>query len=517
MPRSRFRNLLIITKLCAIHALAQTPPICFVPADSLPAVETSHLPVFVCANDFDLDGNKDLATLNYGSHNCKIYMGAGDGTFSHVFTYTDCNFPRSIVSSDFNSDGYPDLAICNYPRIDVLAGAGNGTFVFTYSFTSGNFPFAMHGTDLNLDGRTDLAIVDTELRNLHVFLGNGAGMFIPVAVFPSDSIPYQIASGDFDGNGIIDLAVVNFGDPFATIFYGSGDGNFTHDTFSVGNLYFSIAAADFNHDGFSDVAIAGFGWINVYLSSGTGSFVNAGSYLVTQNQVGLDIADFNNDGHPDIASSNHGDNTAAFLAGQGNGLFSNPVYYNIKQGPGHIIHSDFNNDGKIDAAVVNYNADKVSILLNDLPFISIAGPSMACQQQTVTLTANGAASYTWAASFTGNSLVLLPVANAVYTVTGSSFLGCINTASFALSVVNCTGLRENGDPVQPRLFPNPSYGPVVVDDSEVSEFSLLNSEGQLVAIFKNSAPADLSFLPKGLYMIQFKKENHTYHSKLILE
>ncbi|MCK7576834.1 MAG: VCBS repeat-containing protein [Chromatiales bacterium] len=42
---------------------------------------TGTYPLSVTANDFNKDGNLDLAVANYGSHTVSVFLGNGNGSF----------------------------------------------------------------------------------------------------------------------------------------------------------------------------------------------------------------------------------------------------------------------------------------------------------------------------------------------------------------------------------------------------------------------------------------------------
>jgi hypothetical protein len=85
----------------------------------------------IAAGDFRGDGKKDLA-LQAGSifnNHAEIYLGNGDGTFTHGNDYTPGGpstqiSPFGITIADFNGDGKLDIAVAN----SVLLGKGDGTF-----------------------------------------------------------------------------------------------------------------------------------------------------------------------------------------------------------------------------------------------------------------------------------------------------------------------------------------------------------------------------------------------------
>jgi len=78
----------------------------------------------------------------------------------------------------------------------------------------------------------------------------------------------------------------------------------------------------------------------------------------------------------------------------------------------------------------------VNVTVNPLPSVSAASfPTVVCQGNTGTLTSFGATSYTWNPGNTsGNVVISLPSVSSIYTVTGESANGCLNTATVALDV-----------------------------------------------------------------------------------
>ncbi|HEX9917140.1 MAG TPA: FG-GAP-like repeat-containing protein, partial [candidate division Zixibacteria bacterium] len=71
-------------------------------------------PHLIFAADLDGDGDLDLATANYGSHNVSVLLNNGNATFSPSTEYpVGGNNPRSIFAADLDGDGDLDLATAN--------------------------------------------------------------------------------------------------------------------------------------------------------------------------------------------------------------------------------------------------------------------------------------------------------------------------------------------------------------------------------------------------------------------
>ncbi|MCI0747434.1 MAG: VCBS repeat-containing protein [Verrucomicrobia subdivision 3 bacterium] len=117
-------------------------------------------PKWVCAADFDLDGNQDFATCHL---NGEVYVGwgRGDGSFAGPQKFpSGTSDLRAIVSGDFNGDGRPDIA-ATAPYDGVV------TLLFS-----------------------------TVPRG-----------FAAPSLVPSFKRGRNLEPGDFDGDGILDLAV----------------------------------------------------------------------------------------------------------------------------------------------------------------------------------------------------------------------------------------------------------------------------------------------------------------------
>jgi gliding motility-associated-like protein len=83
---------------------------------------------------------------------------------------------------------------------------------------------------------------------------------------------------------------------------------------------------------------------------------------------------------------------------------------------------------------------KHTLTVHALPAITVSPPTpTVCANGSVTLTANGASTYTWApatalSAAVGSVVTANPTATSIYTVTGTSSVGCINTATTNLAI-----------------------------------------------------------------------------------
>ncbi len=74
-----------------------------------------------------------------------------------------------------------------------------------------------------------------------------------------------------------------------------------------------------------------------------------------------------------------------------------------------------------------------TVVVNPLPTVNAGNDVAVCQNQSTTLTATGASTYTWSPVIT-NGVAFVPTATTTYTVTGTSAAGCVNTDQVIVTV-----------------------------------------------------------------------------------
>jgi hypothetical protein len=87
-----------------------------------------------------------------------------------------------------------------------------------------------------------------------------------------------------------------------------------------------------------------------------------------------------------------------------------------------------------------------AVTVNTLPVVSITGTNALCAGQGVTLTANGATTYTWSTNSNANSIGVTPTVSTTYSLNGRSAAGCSgNTATLAVTVYSLPSLSISGN------------------------------------------------------------------------
>ncbi len=159
-----------------------------------------------------------------------------------------------------------------------------------------------------------------------------------------------------------------------------------------------------------------------------------------------------------------------------------------------------------------------NVTVNPLPTINaITSSSVICGppgQQTCTLTASGASTYTWNPGGTGTSIAVSPSVTSTYTVTGTDVNGCTNTAILTQSVSACTSVMSSVvETSQLNIYPNPTSGLVTLSGVEGPvAISVYNVLGELILTERLLPTAtanlilDISQQPNGIYFIKIGSE-----------
>lgn len=115
-----------------------------------------------------------------------------------------------------------------------------------------------------------------------------------------------------------------------------------------------------------------------------------------------------------------------------------------------------NNSTSYSVTVTNeYNCSastSVNVTVNTLPTINITGNRSFCEGGSTTLTASGAASYSWSNGSTSNTISISQPGT--YVVTARNALNCTNTDSVVVSVLDNPSIAINGNDLVCQGAPN---------------------------------------------------------------
>jgi hypothetical protein len=330
--------------------------------------------------DVNGDGKADIVLSNGYGGDITILLGNGDGTVNTPNVgYATGGYPESpALVADFNGDGLPDIMqIDSDYSFAYLQGYGDGTFRAAVDYygpiNDGSWPesITIATGDFNGDGIKDFAVGNccSGAVGITIFLSRGDGSLKPGVNYGAGGDMEFVAIADFDGDGNLDVAATLWDTGSVQIFHGNGDGTFTvgasYSTGGEGSCTGGLATSDFNHDQHVDIAVVNEGCdeegnnVAVLLNDGTGGFLSAVNYAVSNLTWQIAAGDINADGYADLLLPLWNTNQVAILLANSDnsGTFQAETDVNLANGgatylgPEFVTLGDFNGDGKLDFAV----------------------------------------------------------------------------------------------------------------------------------------------------------------------
>jgi hypothetical protein len=163
-----------------------------------------------------------------------------------------------------------------------------------------------------------------------------------------------------------------------------------------------------------------------------------------------------------------------------------------------------------------------TITVNPAPIINATtSNSLLCIGQSATLTATGAASYSWTGGGNSATEIVSPSVTTNYTVTATGTNNCTGTAVVTQSVSSCVGLYTTAKAENEMfvLFPNPFTDLVSISTGNLQgnvRISVINALGQVVfskQVNETNPTINLSDLPKGIYFVKLSSD--LYPEKIV--
>lgn len=292
---------------------------------------------------------------------------AATASFEPPVYYTIGRDAQDIETGDFNNDGIPDLATANIllSTITVLIGAGDGTFssisTFSPSPVPNTLPHALELDDLDGDGNLDIVVALIFTSKFSVIMGNGDGTFDAPVTYNTAVLPTDLDTVDLDRDGDPDLLVASPGAGGLYSHYNNGDGTFSTSQgghVSMGEGPNSIVVTDLNGDGLVDWVATDVGPDQVLVRLGEQlGWEDEVGYNVGPDPESVTVGDLDGDGAPDLVVSNTGDGdrtgdgTLTVWYGVGDGTFSSPLTIPIgDDSMAKTAIGDLNGDGLADIA-----------------------------------------------------------------------------------------------------------------------------------------------------------------------
>ena len=168
----------------------------------------------------------------------------------------------------------------------------------------------------------------------------------------------------------------------------------------------------------------------------------------------------------------------------------------------------------------------ISLNYFTLPVVTITGNDVnsVCAGETITLTANGASSYTWSNSSNLPIITDAPSSTTTYTVTGSNAAGCTGQTIVTQITALCTGIKQQQlNSLSCEVYPNPTNGDLTITLNKVSNTTsveVFNSLGQIVLKYNPktlSNKVNLTNEAAGIYHIRITEGGDLVYKTKVLK
>lgn len=182
----------------------------------------------------------------------------------------------------------------------------------------------------------------------------------------------------------------------------------------------------------------------------------------------------------------------------------------------------------VTATDANNCSKTLTVNVNVLPLPTVtasANRSNICRNETITLNAGGALTYTWSNGQSGSSAQtsFTNTGTFVYTVTGTDANACSNTATLSIKVNACIVLEElNPEQNLLSVYPNPGHDLIQIklgENGDKAIIQILNLSGQVIMendCQEKSIILNVSHLDAGAYFIRLWQDGKSLAVKKLL-
>jgi hypothetical protein len=164
-------------------------------------------------------------------------------------------------------------------------------------------------------------------------------------------------------------------------------------------------------------------------------------------------------------------------------------------------------------------ANTATLLLNvsPKPTLLITSPQgTVCSGSKITLTANGANTYTWNNASQNTTISITPTITTSFSLSGTNTItGCSNITSTLVNVVPCLDIIERNFLLNIKLFPNPFHDYIILHADEEVILKIYTCLGEKIAEEKvgiGEQKIDLINYSSGVY---FMEVSNSYNFKIL--
>ncbi len=350
------------------------------------AYGAADIPYFIYGGDLDNDGDPDLAVPNEGSNAVSSFLNGngsqsvGMGYFPTHAEYGVGQTPSSCFGEDFDNDGDQDVATAdiNSSTLSVLLNNGDGSFAPRDVYAAGNRCRQVYGGDFDGDNDVDLCTTSYNGDRVLLFYNAGDGTFAPGIEYADvQDGPFAIETGDFNGDGHLDIGVGCQNADSLTVLTNDGAGSFTTTgVFKVHDGPWDLAGNDMDGDGdFDLVAVASNGnKVVTLINDGTGAFPTRNPEPTGVFPLGVFTADLDGDADIDALASNFASGSVGVYLNDGSGTLTLSTLLATQQSGSYAWAHDLDADGDLDLSIVDELADSLFVFYNGSSPVGVGSP-----------------------------------------------------------------------------------------------------------------------------------------------
>ncbi len=169
------------------------------------------------------------------------------------------------------------------------------------------------------------------------------------------------------------------------------------------------------------------------------------------------------------------------------------------------------------------NIATANVTVNALPTItaSSSNSGSVCAGQSVSLTASGAATYSWNTGATTTVIAVSPSVTTNYTVNGVGTNGCTNIATITQLVNSCVGIQTNNNQhLAISIYPNPSNGEFTLElanglSKVINVTDIIGRVVLTTTSVLDNVNINISTLVNGIYFIKVISNNKAEIIKVV--
>jgi hypothetical protein len=321
--------------------------------------------VLAALDDFDADGDPDLALARLSLAEIEFRANDGSGRFSSGGSAHSMELPAFLLASDLDQDGDRDFAMAGFGpvAITVLVNAGALAFGRRRDLAMGKDPRSVGAIDIDRDGDLDLAVASASSREVTFFWNDGSPAFRRATFHELAGDSPEIVFADLDADGFLDLSSAS---DVLRIEWGEGAGRFgaTLEAEAPGGIR-SLVAVDADGDGRPDLAATGTGSVLLYLNSGGRVFAPPRPVITSGEPQSIISGDLDGDGDLDLAVGlEHAGIQVLLNDGRGGFRALPSLVSESVLRPTSIGSADLDLDGDLDLVASNISPDGVAVLTN---------------------------------------------------------------------------------------------------------------------------------------------------------